>query len=207
MLFRSPALQRELQRISEDTFRCKRIIDDLRDFSRRHDLELAPSDLNRLVEDALGLISHQEVFSRITIVREFGSHMPAVPCDSARMEQVLANVLVNALQAMPQGGSLSVGTALRSDFAEISIHDTGPGIPNEIRSRIFDPFFTTKPQGTGLGLSIVYRIMEAHGGKVELESVTQGHAQEGTLRQVGTRVVLLLRLRAKNADTKAAAVH
>jgi signal transduction histidine kinase len=114
------------------------------------------------------------------------------------MEQVLENVFLNAIQAMPQGGSLTVRTALRAGFAEISVEDAGPGIPGEIRSKIFDPFFTTKPHGTGLGLSIVYRIMEAHGGRVDVENVTQEDPQARSLRVVGTRVLLLLPLGPKN---------
>ena len=111
---------------------------------------------------------------------------------------MLANVFENAIQAMPQGGSLTVRTALRAGFAEISVEDTGPGIPGEIRSRVFDPFFTTKPHGTGLGLSIVYRIMEAHGGRIDVENVTQQDPQARSLRVVGTRVLLLLPLGPKN---------
>ena len=119
-----PALQVELQRISEDTVRCKRIIDDLRDFSRRHELEIVPTDLNRLVRDALALISRRLELHGITVFPEFSREIPLVPCDPARMEQVLANVFVNAVQAMPQGGSLTARTALRAGFAEISVEDS-----------------------------------------------------------------------------------
>ena len=194
------AFRAELQRISDDTVRCKRIIDDLRDFSRRHDLDIVPTDLNRLVPDALGSISRRPELHGITVSREFSRQIPLVPCDPARMEQVLANVLVNAVQAMPHGGSLTVRTGLRAGFAEIAVEDTGPGIPDEIRSRIFDPFFTTKPHGTGLGLSIVYRIMEAHGGRVDVKNVTQEDPQAGSSRLVGTRVLLLLPLGPENVD-------
>ena len=189
-----PALQAELQRISEDTMRCRRIIDDLRDFSRRHELEIVPTDLNRMVQAALGSISRQLELHGITALPGFSGEIPLVPCDPARMEQVLANVFANAVQAMPQGGNLTVRTALRAGFAEISVKDTGPGIPAEIRSKIFDPFFTTKLHGTGLGLSIVYRIMEAHGGRVDVENVTQDDPQASSLRVAGTRVILLLPL-------------
>jgi two-component system NtrC family sensor kinase len=195
-----PALRQELQRIVEDTVRCKRIIDDLRDFSRRHELDIASADLGALVRRALDLLERGAALERITVILELSREIPAVPCDFARMEQVLGNVLVNAVQSMSQGGSLTVRTALRADYAEISVQDTGPGIPDAVRGRIFDPFFTTKPHGTGLGLSIVYRIMEAHGGKIDMQNVTQEDLQSGALRVVGTRVLLLLPLGAKNAD-------
>lgn len=186
-----PALHKELQRISEDTVRCKRIIDDLRDFSRRRDLEIVPTDLNGLVRNSLETLRRLEP-DRIDVVQELSSGLPRVPCDPARMEQVLANIFANAVQAMPQGGRLAVGTALREDFAEIQVRDNGPGIPDEVRSRIFDPFFTTKPHGTGLGLSIVYRIMEAHGGRVEVHGGDAGY---------GTRIVVLLPLKRDKRGT------
>ncbi len=200
-----PALKMELQRINEDTMRCKGIIDDLRYFSRRQELELVPTDLNRLVEEVLALVARRKEFERISIYQDLSAAMPRVPCDPARMEQVLANIFVNAAQAMPEGGSLRVSTSLRQDFACISVRDSGCGIQDSIRSRIFDPFFTTKLHGTGLGLSIVYRIMEAHGGQVEVDSVTQESQKEGDLRQTGTEIVLSLPLIGKNAGITAAA--
>ncbi len=195
-----PALRAELQRIGEDTVRCKRIIDDLLDFSRRQELDIAPTDLNALVRDALDLLGRGARLQGIDVSAELSSGIARVPCDPARMEQVLANVLVNAVQAMPQGGSLTIGTELRGGFAEISVQDTGPGIPGAIRGRIFDPFFTTKPHGTGLGLSIVYSIMEAHGGKVEVQSLTPDEPRVGAARRAGTRVLLSLPSGAAPAD-------
>ena len=195
-----PALRAELQRVSEETVRCKRIIDDLRDFSRRQELDFAPTDVNALVRDALGQLGRGPLLRGIDVDFELASGIPPVPCDPARMEQVLGNVLVNAAQAMPQGGRLTVGTALREGVAEISVRDTGPGIPAAIRGRIFDPFFTTKPQGTGLGLSIVYRIMEAHGGKVVVQSVEREQPRGSAAPPAGTRVILSLRLGAASPN-------
>jgi len=193
-----PALKMELQRINEDTMRCKGIIDDLRDFSRRQELELVPTDLNRLVQEVLASVGRRKEFARIRVFQDLSAAMARVPCDPARMEQVLSNIFVNAVQAMPEGGSLRVRTWLRRDLACISVRDSGFGIPDDIRSRIFDPFFTTKPHGTGLGLSIVYRIMEAHGGQVEVHSMAQEQQKEGG--QVGTEIVLCLPLVGKNDD-------
>ena len=195
-----PALRAELQLISEDTVRCKRIIDDLRDFSRRQELDFAPTDVNALVRHALGQLGRGTRLQGIDVTLELASGIPPVLCDPARMEQVLGNVLVNAAQAMPQGGRLTVGTALREGVAEISVRDTGPGIPDAIRGRIFDPFFTTKPQGTGLGLSIVYRIMEAHGGQVVVQSIEREDPLGDAAGQAGTRVLLSLPLGAAHAN-------
>jgi signal transduction histidine kinase len=181
----------ELRRISDDTVRCKRIIDDLRDFSRRHELEIHSCDLNEVVGKAVGLIAHQLKHSAITMQEPTYSQMPLIPCDPGRMQQVLMNVFVNAIQAMPEGGNLTVRTGLRDKFAEITIEDTGIGISSEARGKIFDPFFTTKPDGTGLGLSIVYRIMEEHGGKVEIESLTKENVRAAE-KSSGTTVRLLV---------------
>ena len=180
--------------VGEDALRCKRIIDDLRDFSRRHELAVASADLNTLVHDALQATARSGRLQGITVATELARGIPPVPCDAARMEQVLANVLSNAAQCMPQGGILTVGTALRAGYAEISVADTGPGIPRAIRNRVFDPFFTTKPEGTGLGLSIVHTIMTAHGGRVEIDSVTREDHEVSPSRPMGTRVALLLPL-------------
>ena len=183
----------ELRRISDDTVRCKRIIDDLRDFSRRHELEIRSCDLNEIVRKAVALILHQAKHSGITLKQPEYAALPLISCDPGRLQQVLMNVLVNAIQAMPSGGSLAVRTGLRKQFAEITVEDTGIGISPDTRGKIFDPFFTTKPDGTGLGLSIVYRIMEEHGGKVEIESSTGEEIGAGA-ESSGTTVRLLVPL-------------
>ncbi len=195
-------LYRELRRVSDDTVRCKRIIDDLRDFSRRHELEIRSCELNEVVRKSVDLIRPQLKHSAITLIEPGYARLPFIACDPGRMEQVLMNVFVNAIQAMPAGGSLSVKTAAREKFAEIVVKDTGMGISTEDRGKIFDPFFTTKSDGTGLGLSIVYRIMDEHGGKVEIDSVTREEIVPGEERHSGTEVRLLLPL-ARTPVTKA----
>lgn len=187
-----PDLHRELKRISDDTLRCQRIIDELRDFSRQHELAISPSDINGVVQEALGLIDHQLKLQGITLSQEFCPRAPPIPCDPDRIQQVLMNVFVNAIQAMPQGGRLTVSTALQEGLAEIAVRDSGPGIPRQIRGKIFDPFFTTKSGGTGLGLSIAYRIMDEHGGRVEIESLTEEEIGPGREETSGTTVRLLL---------------
>ncbi|TAJ98391.1 hypothetical protein EPO44_11705, partial [bacterium] len=191
-----PDVQRELKRIGDDTLRCKRIIDDLRGFSRRHGLEIRPSNLNEVARKTLGLIKHELELHGITLHEELSSDIPLILSDPDRMQQVFMNVFVNAIQVMPQGGELTVRSSLRGEFAEITVRDTGPGIPSGIRNKIFDPFFTTKQGGTGLGLSIVYRIMEQHGGRVEVESLTAEEIRAGAAGSTGTKVRLSLPVRA-----------
>ena len=187
-----PELQEELKRISDDTVRCKTIIDDLRDFSRRRVLDIHSCDLNEVVRKAVGLMSHQLKLSGIELFAERDPPLLQVPCDPGRMQQVLMNIFDNAIQAMPKGGNLTVRTGVRESFAEIAVKDTGPGIAAEIRGKIFDPFFTTKSEGTGLGLSIAYGIMEEHGGSIAVESLTVQEARTGESGTPGTTVRLFL---------------
>jgi len=197
-----PDVQKELKRIGDDTLRCKRIIDDLRDFSRRHELDIRPSNLNNVVSSTLGLIKHELQLNGIRLQQELSSDLPMIPCDPDRMRQVLMNVFVNAIQAMPRGGVLTVRTGLGENTAEIAAQDTGSGIPRGIRAKIFDPFFTTKEAGTGLGLSIVYRIMEEHGGRIDVESLAADEAGAG--RTSGTLIRLSLPLQAAGDQIPAA---
>lgn len=189
-------LYRELRRINDDTVRCKRIIDDLRDFSRRHELEIHSCELNEVVRKSINLILPQMKHSAITMVEPTYAELPLISCDPGRIQQVLMNIFVNAIQAMPQGGSLTVRTEMCGKFAEIAVQDTGIGISTEARSKIFDPFFTTKADGTGLGLSIAYRIMEEHGGKIEIDSLCKEEVATGAGPSSGTKVRLLLPLTA-----------
>jgi signal transduction histidine kinase len=198
------AIRAELRRIGEDTMRCRRIIDDLRGYARREELRIAPADLNALAQSALDALGRGSRMQGIDVTREFARAAPLVPCDAARMEQVLANVLDNAIQAMPAGGKLTVGTALHEASAEIWVQDTGSGIPEAVRKRIFDPFFTTKPQGTGLGLSIVDKIMQAHGGKADVTSFATDAPGGDAARPAGTRVVLSLPLEGAGLGDRAA---
>ncbi len=102
--------------------------------------------------------------------------LPAAPIDPTQMQQVLVNLIKNAMQAMTRGGTLTLQTSESADQVSVSVSDTGGGIPEEQISRIFEPFFTTKKKGTGLGLMIVQRIVRAHDGRIELES----HVGRGT---------------------------
>ncbi len=100
----------------------------------------------------------------IEVVRLLGTALPEVALDAGQLRQAILNLVVNAVQAMPQGGRLSIAVRLEGATAVVEVEDTGPGIPEEVQARIFEPFFTTKAPGTGLGLPVVRRIVEGHGG-------------------------------------------
>jgi signal transduction histidine kinase len=154
-----------LEIVEEEADRLNRIVGDLLDFARPATPELRREPLERVVEDALAaaLAPHPP---GVEIARELDASLPPVPMDARLVRQAVLNVLVNAVQAMPEGGRLTVRTRADDDEAVLEIEDTGPGIPDEVRARIFEPFFTTKASGTGLGLAVVRRIVEGHGGTV-----------------------------------------
>jgi PAS domain S-box-containing protein len=170
-----------LQDMTEAVCRADAVIRGLLDFAAPSPLEILPHDLNAVVDMALLLMRHQFNRCHIEATKEFAEGIPPVPLDKNRIEQVLLNLVSNAVFAMPEGGKLKVTTeAIRDDggatMAVIHIDDTGPGIPPEIADKIFDPFFTTRrgSGGTGLGLPIVKNIIEMHEGKITIASRKEG---------------------------------
>ncbi len=165
-----------LEIVEEEADRLNRIVGDLLDFARPATPELVREPLERVVEDALAVALAQRP-AAFEVARELDPSLPAVPMDARLVRQAVLNVIVNALQAMPEGGRLTVRTRAEGDEAVLEIEDTGAGIPDEVRARIFEPFFTTKASGTGLGLAVVRRIVEGHGGTM----VVRSRAGEGTV--------------------------
>ena len=155
--------------------RIKKIVGHLLDFSKSTVTEKSLTNLNDLLERQLLLIKYSAEGKAITIVRDFGGNLPDISVDRAKLGQVFLNMFlnaINAMQAMDNGGLLTIRTRQTDGFYEVQIRDTGTGIPSEIMSEIFDPFFTTKAVGigTGLGLSVSKSIIEQHGGVIEVES-------------------------------------
>jgi len=108
--------------------------------------------------------------SRVQISEEYGD-VPATIGDVDQLKQVFLNIITNAIHAMPDGGTLTIKTSTQGEYIFMRIADTGHGIPSDVRTRIFEPFFSTKKEkGTGLGLSISYRIIQDHGGRIDVES-------------------------------------
>jgi signal transduction histidine kinase len=155
--------------VEEEADRLNRIVGDLLDFARPSLPEVRQELLGRVAEDAVAAAVQPQV-DRIEIVRELDPALPPVAMDARLVRQAILNVAVNAVQAMPRGGRLSVRTRREGDRAVVELEDTGAGIPDEVRERIFEPFFTTKASGTGLGLAVVRRIVEGHGGEVRVRS-------------------------------------
>jgi signal transduction histidine kinase len=162
--------------IREGADRTRKIVGDLRVFTRTPDDVWQAVDLHEELESSLTLLNHL-LKDRITVIRTYGSLGP-VECVRSQIDQVFLNVLANAAQAIPGPGTITIETRRVGPVAEITIADTGPGIPPDVLRRVFDPFFTTKPvgEGTGLGLSISYEIVTKHGGEIRAESPPEGGA-------------------------------
>jgi two-component system NtrC family sensor kinase len=162
----------DLQIIVDETLRCRKIVKGLLDFARQTRPLKQAVNLNQVVEDALNLVKNQAAFRSIAFSTELQPDLPAVMADKDQMRQVVLNIVMNAAEAVPNGGEIKVASATDSSSRHVclDITDTGPGIPEEIRSRLFEPFFTTKATGTGLGLAIAYGIMERHKGTIAVSS-------------------------------------
>jgi two-component system NtrC family sensor kinase len=146
--------------------RVRRIVQDLRDFSRVGDSEWLPTDLHACMESSINVVWN-EIKYKAELVRDYGE-LPEVECIPSRLNQVFMNLLVNAAQAIAERGRITVSTRHCGERIEIAVADTGQGIAASALPKIFDPFFTTKPvgKGTGLGLSVSYNIVKSHGGDI-----------------------------------------
>jgi two-component system NtrC family sensor kinase len=171
-----PSVREYLEIVDHEVQRCTKIVDGLLEFSRPpgSTRPKAPARVDHLVERTLFLLKHHKRFKRLTVATELGAGPIEVRANDEQLIQVLMALMLNGLDAMGDGGTLTVRTRAASDRPEvvIEVEDTGHGIPVEEISKIFEPFYTTKPpgQGTGLGLSIAYGIVHDHGGRIEVQS-------------------------------------
>jgi two-component system NtrC family sensor kinase len=163
-----------LEEVVRQTRRCSEIVKHLLEFSRQHAVSAEEVDVNEVLEKTLALLERQSIFFNIAVEKRLAPDLPRIMADRSQLQQVLMNILMNAVQAMDERGTVTLTSRYdrERDRVELSIRDTGCGIPADKIDRIFDPFFTTNRtgQGTGLGLSIAYGIVEEHGGRIEVES-------------------------------------
>jgi PAS domain S-box-containing protein len=165
-----------LEKIERQTFRAARIVNGLLNLSRPASAagsDAAPVDVNAVIGDVLSLLEHQLELHHVKVRRELSPEPVFVLGMEHKLQQVFLNLFLNAKDAMPSGGWLSVSTRIEHGAAIAEVADTGSGIPSEYLARIYDPFFTTKAtgQGTGLGLSIIYGIVREHHGSIDCDSV------------------------------------
>jgi len=165
--------QRALGQIRNQGRRCKEITHKLLSFARKTDSRIQDVQLNELIEELIALSAQRAKYSNVEIQSNLREYLPTLHVSQTELQQVLLNLINNALDAMEKiGGTLDVSSKLDGKFIIVEVADNGPGIPEANIARIFDPFFTTKPvgKGTGLGLSICYGIIKKMGGDIEVRS-------------------------------------
>jgi len=162
-----------LRIISEESMRLNKIVDDFLKFARPNEPHFQQVDLHLLIQETILLFKNR--FQDITVQLDLDATLPLIPCDPDQIRQVLVNLLINAIEAMPQGGLLAISTGILNDRnnnsnVTIKIRDSGVGIPDIDLKRIFQPFFTTKKDGVGMGLAVCERIIQNHDGSIQVKS-------------------------------------
>jgi signal transduction histidine kinase/HAMP domain-containing protein len=163
-------IKSRLDIIEKESMRARDIVRELLHFARKRPLQLTALDMNQAVKDVIPLVESQIRMNRIELVEQYGN-VPETVGDPNQLKQVFINMVNNAVSAMQEGGKLTLSTARRGENIIIRFNDTGQGMSKDVLHRIFEPFYTTKKdRGTGLGLSISYRIVQEHGGRIDVES-------------------------------------
>ena len=162
----------DLDLIMRETKRVREIVKGLLDYARETPSVKTRLDVNDVIRQTLLLLGKREAFQNIYVVEDLGEKLPAVWGDKSQLQQVIMNLVLNACEAMTDGGTLVVSSTTDGEHALVQITDTGCGIKRENLDRIFEPFFTTKPvgKGTGLGLAVSYGILQQHGGTLKVQS-------------------------------------
>jgi len=166
-------LQDSLKEVLRQVDRCREITQNLLDFARRKEPVYQEVNVNKLIDDLSRLVEKEAIRSRIEIRRDFQQDLPLVHTDAPALRQVVLNLLTNATHAVQKEGQIRISTKrAQNGSVDITVADTGCGIPKEHLAKIFDPFFTTKPEGkgTGLGLSICHGIVDRLGGRISVSS-------------------------------------
>jgi signal transduction histidine kinase len=157
--------------IGNEIHRLDRVVQILVDFTRPRDLHLEEMDLRKLLEDVITLANPDAEAHGVTIVRELGDEPLPVKIDTDFIKQAMLNVVLNGIQAMPEGGRLSISAQRDAESVTTEIRDEGAGIPHDVQEKIFELYFTTKKGGSGIGLAQTYQILQWHYGSIEFETV------------------------------------
>lgn len=160
---RIQALQREVQRLED-------ILNDFLRFAKGQKLELEECDVNEVVDEVVDFVTPEIKQRKILILKSYDAHLPPCRIDRNLIKQAILNVIINAEQAMENGGELMIRTSGNKKYLQIDITDTGPGIPKDLVDKIFQVYFSTKKTGTGLGLPTAKRIIEEHKGMISVQS-------------------------------------
>jgi signal transduction histidine kinase len=160
--------------IRKEVQRLNRLLTNLLDFARPRRPEFRDVDMRAVLDSVVALVAHSARQANVEIRRSFPESLGPVECDAEQLKQVLLNLTINAIQAMPEGGRLDLALAATPGGIRITVSDQGGGIPAEDMDHIFDPFYTTKAHGTGLGLSVAQQIANQHGGSLAAARNAEG---------------------------------
>jgi two-component system sensor histidine kinase HydH len=160
-----------IQILLKETDRLNQIVQDFLGFARPKPPELKQEDVNEVIESVLTLTAQPARAARVDVEKRLDQSIGKRDLDAGLLKQAFLNLVLNAIQAMPDGGTLTVASARNDSGIAVNISDTGEGISPENRKKLFSPFFTTKQDGTGLGLAITFRIIQNHRGTIDVDSV------------------------------------
>ncbi len=179
----TPAQRRALKRIGVMQRECQRLqdlLDDFLNFAKARRLNLQPTDLNQEIEETLEFFEPQAAAAGVEMVRYLDPDLPRVLLDGESFRAALINLLLNAVQAMPDGGQIVVRTTVTGGAVALQLIDTGVGMDEHTAAHMFEAFFSTKPGGSGLGLPTTLNIIEAHGGRIQVQTDV-GHGTQFTI--------------------------
>lgn len=161
---------RKLRVLSEEVQRLTQTLDDFLRFIRVERIQPKPTELNELAGEVAEFVEPELARAGIELREQYAENLPTCMADAKRLKQAILNVILNAQQAMPEGGELILRTSRGDDAVQIEVIDTGDGISAAVQDKVFDAFFSTKKEGTGLGLAVTKRIVEQHGGSIRFHS-------------------------------------
>ncbi|MHA2060854.1 MAG: sensor histidine kinase [Candidatus Sifarchaeia archaeon] len=161
-----------LSKMEKELIRSARLIQNLLNFARQSPPKLRTTSINDVISRTLELTAHPAKLQNVEVIKDLEHSLSSIMVDSDQIQQVCFNLILNAIQAMPNGGRLNIRTSSHDNWLKIEVQDTGYGIPEEKMSKLFTPFFTTKGrgQGVGLGLAVAYGIIHSHNGRIEVQS-------------------------------------
>ncbi|MBD3223799.1 MAG: GHKL domain-containing protein, partial [Caldithrix sp.] len=186
----------DLSMITEQAERCRNIVSGLLNFARKNKIVLKATDMRNLIDRCLKAIIKP---AEISITVNHNVQDPVAEVDADQIIQVLTNLIMNAIEAMPEGGEINIRTEEANGMIQLAVADNGPGIPENVIQKIFEPLFTTKQigKGTGLGLAVTYGIIKMHHGQIDVQSNTDASRQ-----QTGTTFIVSLPKKDRSTSTE-----
>ncbi|MDR3639447.1 MAG: ATP-binding protein [Isosphaeraceae bacterium] len=167
---RDRRIAQKIERLRKETHRLQNILEDFLRFARAQALRTVPADLNVIIEEMRDFCEPQAMAQGIVVRTHYDPNLPRVDVDVELFRQALLNLILNAEHAMPNGGELILTTRRDGSDAVVEVTDTGVGMTEDVRARVFDAFYSTRPGGSGLGLPTTRKIVESHGGTIDVQS-------------------------------------